>query len=108
MQISMSFFYLNTQEDQMIKAEITVCTRYGKVDIPVEVYATGPRPGTAWVRALNGLFPFLKMSHGGPFQDSTSIVLMPQLRNIEVIPTLETERSQVYFLCPENQELEVS
>jgi hypothetical protein len=89
MQMGMSFFYLNPQEDQMIKAEITVGTRYGKVDIPVEVYATGPRPGTA-------------------FQDSTSIVLVPQLRNIHLIPTLEMERSEVYLLCPENQELEVS
>lgn len=91
----------------MIKAEITVGTQYGNVDIPVEVYAIGPRPGTAWVRALNGLEPFLKMSHGGPFQDSTSVVLVPQLRNIQVIP-LESELSQVYFLCTENQGLEVS
>lgn len=68
----------------MIKAEITVGTCYGDVVIPVEVLGKGPRPGTAWVRALNGLEPFTKISHGGPFQDSTSIVLIPHLREVHI------------------------
>lgn len=68
----------------MIKAEITVGTCYGDVVIPVEVLGKGPRPGTAWVRALNGLEPFTKISHGGPYQDSTSIVLIPHLREVYI------------------------
>lgn len=68
----------------MIKAEITVGTCYGDVVIPVEVLGKGPRPGTVWVRALNGLEPFTKISHGGPYQDSTSIVLIPHLREVYI------------------------
>ena len=68
----------------MVKAEITVGTCYGDVVIPIEVLGKGPRPGTAWVRALNGLEPFTKISHGGPYQDSTSIVLTPHLREVHI------------------------
>jgi len=68
----------------MIKAEITVGTRCGDVVIPVEVLGKGPRPDTAWVRALDGLEPFTKTSHGGPYQDSTSVVLIPHLRGIHI------------------------
>ena len=56
----------------MVVGKITVSTCYGDAEIPVEVLGKGPRPGTAWVRALNGLEPFTKMSHGGPYQDDTS------------------------------------
>jgi len=68
----------------MVKAKITIGTCYGDADIPVEVLEKGPRPGTAWVRALDGLEPFTKNSHGGPFQDSTSLVLIPHLRDIQI------------------------
>jgi hypothetical protein len=68
----------------MVKAKITIGTCYGDADIPVEVMGKGPRPGTAWVRALNGLEPFTKISHGGPYQDSSSIVLIPHLRDVHV------------------------
>jgi len=68
----------------MVKAKITIGTCYGDADIPVEVLGKGPRPGTAWVRALDGLEPFTKNSHGGPYQDSTSIVLIPHLRDIQI------------------------
>ena len=68
----------------MVKAEITLGTCYGDAVIPVEVLGKGPRPGTAWVRALNGLEPFTKISHGGPFQDSTSVVLIPHLRDVRI------------------------
>jgi len=68
----------------MIKAEITLGTCFGNVVIPVEVLGKGPRPGTAWVHALNGLEPFTKTSHGGPYQDSTSVVLIPHLREIHL------------------------
>lgn len=68
----------------MVKAKITIGTCYGDADIPVEVLGKGPRPGTAWVRALDGLEPFTKNSHGGPFQDSTSLVLIPHLRDIQI------------------------
>lgn len=49
----------------MVVGKITLQTEYGDAEIPVEVLGKGPRPGTAWVRALNGLEPFTKMSHGG-------------------------------------------
>ena len=66
----------------MIKAEITISTCYGEAVIPVEVLGVGPRPGTAWVKALNGLEPFTKISHGGPFQDSSALVSIPRLQNV--------------------------
>lgn len=68
----------------MVKAKITIGTCYGDADIPVEVLGNGPRPGTAWVRALDGLEPFTKNSHGGPYQDRTSIVFTPHLRDIQI------------------------
>ena len=61
----------------MVTGEITVRTCYGDADIPVEIYAKGPRPGTVWVRALNNLAPFTKMSHGGPYQDDTAVWSYP-------------------------------
>lgn len=78
----------------MVKAEITVGTCYGDVVIPVEVLGKGPRPGTAWVRALNGLEPFTKISHGGPFQDSTSIVLIPHLREVHIEKDSDENREE--------------
>ena len=68
----------------MVKAEITIGTCYGDAVIPVEVVGKGPRPGTVWVRALNGLEPFTKNSHGGPYQDSTTVVHIPHLRDVRV------------------------
>ena len=68
----------------MVKAEITVATCYGDAIIPVEVVGRGPRPGTVWVRALNGLAPFTKISHGGPIQDSTAVVHIPSLRDVRI------------------------
>jgi len=76
----------------MIKAEITLRTCYGDAIIPVEVFGKGPRPGTAWVRALNGLKPFTKISHGGPCQDSASIVLIPHLRDVRIEEDLNEEK----------------
>ena len=38
----------------------------------------------AWVRALDGLKLFTKNSHDGTYQDSTSIVLIPHLRDIQI------------------------
>lgn len=70
----------------MVKAEITVSTCYGDAIIPVEVVRYGPRPGTVWVQALGGLNPFTRMSHGGPYQDSMAIVLIPNLRDVHVDP----------------------
>ena len=68
----------------MVTARITVGTCYGDADIPVEVLGKGPRPGTAWVKALDGLQPFTKMSHGGPYQDNTAVVLIPNLRDVHL------------------------
>jgi hypothetical protein len=82
----MSFLFStsNPQEENMVKAEITVGTCYGDAIIPVEVVRYGPRPGTVWVQALGGLNPFTRMSHGGPYQDSMAIVLIPNLRDVHV------------------------
>jgi hypothetical protein len=68
----------------MVVGKITLQTEYGAAEIPVEVLGKGPRPGTAWVRALNGLEPFTKMSHGGPYQDDTSVVSIPLLREVHI------------------------
>lgn len=68
----------------MVKAEITVGTCYGDAIIPVEVVRVGSRPGTVWVQALNGLHPFTRISHGGPYQDSMALVLIPSLRNLHI------------------------
>lgn len=75
----------------MVKAEITIGTCYGDAIIPVEVLGKGPRPGTAWVRALNGLEPFTKNSHGGHYQDNTAVVFIPHLRDVHVENDLEEE-----------------
>ncbi len=68
----------------MVVGKITLQTEYGTAEIPVEVLGKGPRPGTAWVRALNGLEPFTKMSHGGPYQSDTSVVAIPSLREVHI------------------------
>ncbi|TLM97684.1 hypothetical protein FDZ73_24645 [bacterium] len=76
----------------MIFARITVGTCYGDADIPVEVLGKGPRPGTAWVKALDGLQPFTKMSHGGPYQDNTAVVLILHLRDVHLESELAEEQ----------------
>jgi len=68
----------------MIIATINIGTICGDQLVPVEVLRKGPRPKTAWVRALGGLQPFLKYSPGGPFQDDTSVVPTPHLRDVHL------------------------
>jgi hypothetical protein len=67
----------------MITAEITIGTCYGDAIIPVEVLSLGPIPGTVWVKARDGLEPFTKNSHGGPYQDSSAIIPIPRLQNLK-------------------------
>ena len=57
---------------------------------PSKFCAKGPRPGTVWVRALNNLNPFTKMSHGGPYQDDTAVWSIPHVRNVQVVAEEET------------------
>jgi hypothetical protein len=68
----------------MVVGWITIGTCNGDADISVEILGKGPRPGTAWVKALDGLQPFTKMSHGGPCQDNTAVVLLPNLRGVHL------------------------
>ena len=68
----------------MVVGRITIGTCNGNADIAVEILGKGPRPGTAWVKALKGLQPFTKMSHGGPCQDNTALVLVPNLRDVHL------------------------
>jgi len=68
----------------MVVGEITVSTCYGDTVIAVEILGKGPRPGTAWVKALSGLEPFTKMSHGGPYQDDTAVWHTHNLRNVHI------------------------
>lgn len=68
----------------MVTGEITVSTCYGDAIIPVEILDKGPRTGTVWVRALNNLAPFTRMSHGGPYQDDVAVWSIPGIRNVEV------------------------
>jgi len=83
----------------VITGEITVSTCYGDAVIPVEILDKGPRPGTVWVRALNNLNPFTKMSHGGPYQDDTAVWSIPNVRNVQVVseeePPVPVELSPV-------------
>ena len=68
----------------MIFGTITINTCYGEANLSVEVLGEGPRPGTAWVKALGGLEPFTRISHGGPFQSNTAIFPMASIRNLFV------------------------
>ena len=68
----------------MILGTITISTCYGRATLPVEVLGKGPRPATAWVQALNGLEPFTRFSHGGPFQSSTEVFQLASIHDIHV------------------------
>ena len=68
----------------MVVGMITIGTCYGDADIPVELLGKGPRLGTAWVKALGGLLPFTKISHGGPYQDDTLVVPLPFVRDVHL------------------------
>ncbi|MFH2038512.1 MAG: hypothetical protein ABIJ65_03655 [Chloroflexota bacterium] len=92
----------------MIKAELTVGTCYGEVLISVEVTGVGPRPGTVWVHALDGLKPFCQFSHGGPTQDSSSLVWIQQLRDICIASELAGMESEPFLLPLDTQGVEVA
>ncbi len=68
----------------MVVGMITIGTCYGDADIPVELLGKGPRPGTAWVKALGGLQPFTKISHGGPYQDDTLVIQLSLVRDVHL------------------------
>ena len=68
----------------MVTAKLKIVTCYGEAIIPVEVICKGPRPGTAWVRALNGLEPFTMTSHGGPMQVCQAIIPVPNLHEVHI------------------------
>jgi hypothetical protein len=85
----------------MITGEITVRNCYGDAIIPVEIFDNGPRPGTVWVRALNNLTPFTRMSHGGPYQDRTAVWSLPYVRNIQTVA--EEESPVAVDLLPAEQ-----
>ena len=96
----------------MIKAEITLSTCYGQTVIPVEVLDLGPRPGTVWVLALDGLHPFTRISHGGPCQNSSAVIGIPRLRNVCQVPPQQEENRekeiapiQVWFLSQVGNDL---
>ena len=78
----------------MVVGMIKVSTCYGVADIPVEIRGKGPRPGTVWVTALNGLQPFTKISHGGPYQDNTAVVLVPNIRDVHLEPDPDEEQNE--------------
>jgi hypothetical protein len=79
----------------MVVGMIQVITGYGTADIPVEINGKGPRPGTVWVTALNGLQPFTKISHGGPYQDNTAVVLIPSIWDIHLEPDPEEIQTEL-------------
>ncbi len=76
----------------MVVGMITIGTCYGDADVPVELLGKGPRPGTAWVKALGGLQPFTKISHGGPYQDDTLVIQLSLVRDVH----LERESGEVF------------
>ena len=69
----------------MVVANITDSTFTGKVEIAVEVLGKGPYPGTAWVKALNGLQPFTRPTHGGPCQEDSAVVGLLRLREVRIV-----------------------
>ncbi len=79
----------------MVVGTITVGTCYGDAEIPVELLGKGPRPGTAWVKALNGLQPFTKISHGGPYQDDTLVIPLPFVRDVHLERDPEEEPEEI-------------
>ena len=94
----------------MVVGTITINTCCGQADIPVELLGKGPRPGTAWVQALDGRQPFTKISHGGPYQDDTVVVPLPFLRDVHCVedPGEEPDEEQEEILEepePKNTEL---
>jgi hypothetical protein len=104
-----SFFYFeNSKEDHMVVGKITVCTCYGDAEIPVEVRGKGPRPGTAWVTALNGLQPFTKMSHGGPYQDNSAVVQTFSIRDVKIVPDEEEPSPEVVQVEPVEEPVLIS
>ncbi len=68
----------------MVVGMITIGTCYGDAEIPVELLGKGPRSGTAWVKALGGLEPFTKISHGGPYQDDTLVIQLSLVRDVHL------------------------
>jgi len=78
----------------MIIAHINIGTICGDQLVPVEVLKKGPRPKTVWVRALGGLQPFLKYSPGGPYQEDTSLVHIPHLRDVRLEERSPDENSE--------------
>jgi hypothetical protein len=78
----------------MVVGMITIGTCYGDANIPVELLGKGPRPGTAWVKSLNGMQPFTKISHGGPYQDDTIIVSLPFIRDVHLEKDPDEEPSE--------------
>ncbi len=72
----------------MLIGKITIDTCYGRTRIEVQLCGKGPRPGSVWVKALGGLEPFTKISHGGPYQANVEIV------SLEAIEDLHLEASK--------------
>ncbi len=68
----------------MVTAKLKIVTCYGEAIIPVKVVRKGPRPGTAWVCALNGLEPFTMISHGGPVQVCRALIPTPSLCEVHI------------------------
>ena len=67
----------------MRTAQIDFSDISGSALITVEVLQSGPRPGTIWVRALGGLKPFTRYTHGGPSQEETALVNLPSLKDLQ-------------------------
>jgi len=67
----------------MHTAQLSIADISGSAVITVEVLKNGPRPGTMWVRALGGLRPFTRYTHGGPTQEETALVNLPQLQYMQ-------------------------
>lgn len=80
----------------MIIGMITIGTCYGDADISVELLGSGPRPGTAWVKALNGLQPFTKISHGGPYQDDTLLFPLAFVRDVHLQKDADEEQDKKF------------
>lgn len=85
----------------MVVGMITIYNCYGDAEIQVELLGKGPRPGTAWVKALGDLEPFTKTSHGGPYQDSTNLVSLASLRDVHLEKRLDRKSINLIVVEPE-------
>ena len=78
----------------MIVGNMTVGTPCGEITVRIELRGAGPRQGTVFIQALDGLKPFTKPSHGGPYQDDSLVVPLQVLHDVHLEGNMDEEMVQ--------------